>query len=523
MKKITRKDFLRGSAAGAFTMALGMIPGTAYAEETAAGDIVASGEKYTATLTADGWIKVVNEDGATLGYSADSGVTLIEVDGYAFKDLNGNGELDDYEDWRLDPETRAENLVSLMDVQDELPLMLLGLYDFSYVAGEIDTITERLDAGLRASCTPFSLIATDTWSQYINKAQAYVEAQDAYGIPVEFCAEISAVTTLTSNWAHALSLAATMSTDFAFESGKQLSLEMRALGISGAMAPQADVATDPRWARFLQTLGEDPQLTSDMISSFLNGFQSTFDEDGNDLGWGTDSVLTQIKHFPGEGSDEGGRDSHDSYGKYLIYPTEGSMDTLLTPFRNAMSLSGATGQVSGVMPCYSVLIGSDGNPLDDEEVGGGFSDYLLQDVLRDELGFEGVISSDFEIVTDLEDGGKCYGVEDLSVPERYLKAIIAGVDRFGGQSDPTDILEAYQLGVEEYGEDYMKERIDESVYRLMLNYFRIGLFDNAYVSEEYINEVVNTEEASAAGYESIAGYYHDKERREPDSGIYIGR
>ncbi len=74
----------------------------------------------------EGWIKVTNEGGKTLGYSKDSGVTIIEVDGFAFKDMNRNGELDAYEDWRLTNEERAADLSSKMDIEEMTPLFTHG-------------------------------------------------------------------------------------------------------------------------------------------------------------------------------------------------------------------------------------------------------------------------------------------------------------------------------------------------------------------------------------------------------------
>ena len=86
----------------------------------------AEGAKYTTATTAEGWIKVVNEGGATLGYMPDSGVSLLEVDGYAFKDSNRNGTLDAYEDWRLDTDTRAADLAAQIPVDQIAGLMLLS-------------------------------------------------------------------------------------------------------------------------------------------------------------------------------------------------------------------------------------------------------------------------------------------------------------------------------------------------------------------------------------------------------------
>ena len=454
-----------------------------------ASAFAAEGAKWTAETMKDGWIKITQEGGQTLGYSPDSGVTILEADGYAFKDLNKNGELDAYEDWRLTADERATDLVSKMAVEDKLPLMLLNGYDMNYKQGSMDSLKDILDAGIRASCSSFSIYAANTFGKMVNLAQAYLETNDKYGIPLEICAEIEC--DVTSNWPGNLMIGATMDVETAFNWGKQMSKEFRAIGISGSMTPQTDVTSDPRWSRYTGTYGEDPSLSAAIVTAFINGYQSTFDEEGNDLGWGSESVLTQIKHFPGEGSEEGGRNSHNDNGKYAIYPNDG-LDTLIEPFRKAMELTGETKQVSGVMPCYSILINEDGEPIGDEPVASAYNATLLQEILREELGFDGVISTDFEIIN-----GRNYGVAELSVPERYLKAIMAGVDRFGAEKDVEAITEAYKLGVAEYGEEEMNKRIDESAFRLLRNYFRVRLFENAYTSQAYIKEVVNSKEAQA--------------------------
>lgn len=461
-----------------------------------------SGEKYSQEATKEGWIKVTNEGGPTLGYSQESGVSIIEEDGYAFKDLNQNGSLDPYEDWRLDADTRAENLTSQMTTEEKLPLMLLKEYDLEYNKGDIASVTEELDSGMRAICTPFSLLKNEYFADYVNGIQAYVEGS-LYGIPVEIDAEEG--TDLASEWPNHLALAATFDPQLAADFAEAMSEEYRALGITGMMAPQTDLATEPRWSRITGTFGEDPQLASDMVQAYVNALQSTYDEDGNDLGWGEDSIIPQVKHFPGDGAAEGGREAHSFDGKYNVYPGD-NLATHLLPFAAALDLPGATESAVGVMPSYSIAIDEDGEPYDDDAVASGFSYFKLTETLREEMGFDGVISSDFVITGEAGDNGmapRSWGVEDLSVEEQKLMAIDAGVDRFGGESDVEGLKAAYELGVQEYGQEYMDERINGSAFRLLRNYFRAGLFENVYVEESNMEAVVNTEEKQAAGYEAM--------------------
>ena len=458
--------------------------------------VFADGGKYTTEITKDGWTKVTNDNGVILGYTEGSGVTIIEDDGYAFKDLNQNGILDAYEDWRLDADTRAENLIEQMDVQQMLPLMLLKEYDMQYNKGKIDSVTAELDSGMRALCTPFVVGTAREFAKYVNGIQAYVEGS-LYGIPVEIDSETGLA--LSTEWPNHLTLGAAFDPEQAGTYGRMMSKEYRTMGISGMMAPQTDVASEPRWSRISGTFGEDPLLSSDIVREYVNGLQSTYDENGKDLGWGNQSIITQVKHFPGDGAAEGGREAHSSTGCYNVYPGD-NFEALLAPFKAALDLPGKTGAAVGVMPSYSIAIDEDGEPFDDEPVASGFSKFKLTETLREEMGFDGVITSDFVITTD---GGRTWGVTDLTVAERKLLSIDAGMDRFGGESDVQGMRDAYALGVEEYGEEYMIERISGSAFRLMRNVFRAGLFENAYVELEQVEETVNTPENQEIAYQAF--------------------
>lgn len=452
--------------------------------------------KYTTEVTASGWTKVTNDNGVVLGYTEGTGVTIIEDDGYAFKDLNQNGTLDAYEDWRLDADIRAQNLIDQMDVQEMLPLMLLKEYDMQYSKGSINSVTPELDAGMRALCTPFVVGSTKEFANYVNGIQAYVEGT-LYGIPVEIDAETGLA--LSTEWPNHLTLGASFEPEQAAAYARMMSSEYRAMGISGMMAPQTDVASEPRWSRIEGTFGEDPLLSSDIVREYVNGLQSSYDAEGNDLGWGSDSIIVQVKHFPGDGAAEGGREAHSSTGCYNVYPGD-NYEALLAPFKAALELPGLTGAAVGVMPSYSIAIDEDGEPYDDEPVASGFSKFKLTETLREEMGFEGVITSDFVITMD---GGRTWGVSDLTVAERKLLSIDAGMDRFGGESDVEGMRAAYDLGVAQYGEDAMKERIAGSAFRLMRNVMRAGLFENAYSDLAEVKATVNTAESQAVAYQAF--------------------
>ena len=204
-------------------------------------------------------------------------------------------------------------------------------------------------------------------------------------------------------------------------------------------------------------------------------------------GWGYDSVNAMVKHWPGGGSGEGGRDAHFGYGKYAVYPGE-QFEQHLRPFtEGAFKLAGKTGKASAVMPYYTISQGQD--PINGEDVGNSYNSYLINDLLREQYGYEGVVCTDWGITADegdditrLMSGGRCWGVEEgYSVAERHYKLLMAGVDQFGGNNETGPVIEAYQIGVQQHGEAFMRSRFEKSAVRLLKNIFRLGLFENPYL------------------------------------------
>lgn len=437
--------------------------------------------KYTEETTADGWVKVTQEGGTTLGYSPESGVTLIEQDGYAFKDLDKDGELDVYEDWREDAETRAADLASQMSAESIAGLMLFpGVFS-------TDAAVEYINSGMR------SLLSFDTTSSAKDLAttsndwQKTAEATE-WGIPVQI-----ATNPRTNNiWPTSLATAATFDTELAKTVANELAVQYRAMGITLLLGPQIDVASDPRWRRVEETYGEDPALARDMADAVISGTQSTYAEDGTDLGWGSGSVIAMMKHWPGDGVGEGGRESHRDSGKYAVYPG-GAFETHLIPFVDGgLNLSSETASVSAVMPSYSIAWSEDEEY--GELVGSAFSEYKIN-LLRS-YGFDGYICTDFEVTSDSETH---WGVDDLTVAERTYKALMAGVDQLGGDSQLDPVLEAYDMMVEELGEDGALARFRESAVRLLKDPFRLGMFDNPYVDTDAATEIVEGEDITAEG------------------------
>ncbi|WP_445385848.1 glycoside hydrolase family 3 N-terminal domain-containing protein [Robiginitalea sp. IMCC44478] len=481
-------------------------------------------EKFT-TESRDGFIVVTNENGSTLGYNANSGVSLLTVDRYAFKDLNQNGTLDDYEDWRLPVEQRAADLASKMSVEQIAGLMLYsghqaipatGRRGSTYGGkpfGESGALASDLSDDQIKFLTEDNLrhvLITSVESAAVsarwnNNAQAHVEGI-GLGIPVNTSSDPRHGSDTyaefnegaggdISLWPGTLGIAASFDPELMKQFGQIASKEYRALGIATALSPQIDLATEPRWSRFDGTMGEDPDLATDLARAYVDGFQSS--EGG---GWGFESVNTMVKHWPGGGPEEGGRDGHFGYGTYAVYPGNNIKDHLQPFTEGAFKLEGATEKAAAVMPYYTI---SDGQG---EAVANGFNQYLITDLLRGKYGYDGVLCTDWGITRDVSSistfQGKPWGVENLTEAERHYKAIAAGMDQFGGNNDMKPVIAAYELGVAEHGEEYMRQRFETSAVRLLMNIFRVGLFENPYLDAYETRAIVGNPDFMKAGFEA---------------------
>ncbi len=459
-------------------------------------------------------IEITQRKGATLGYSASSGVQILTKGGYAFKDLNRNGKLDVYEDWRKPVQQRAEDLASQMSVEQIAGLMLYSAHQ----AVPTEQISEAQMKFLTEDNLRHVLVtrvgSPEIAAKWSNNVQAYVEGI-GLGIPannssdprhsagenVEYYVGASGD---ISYWPSSLGIAATFDPAVMEQFGKIASEEYRALGIATALSPQIDIATEPRWSRFNGTFGEDPDLSTDMARAYVDGFQTSEGDAEIDGGWGFHSVNAMIKHWPGGGAGEGGRDAHYSYGKYAVFPG-GRLADHMQPFtEGAFKLNGKTGMATAVMPYYT--ISTDIDKKNGENVGNAFSEYLINDVLRGEYGFEGVVCTDWGVTKDNRAvnsfGTTSWGVEHLSVAERHYKLIKAGVDMFGGNNDKGPVLEAYEMGVKEMGEEWMRARMEKTAVRLLLNVFRLGLFENPYIDVEDTKATLGNPDFMKAGYDA---------------------
>ena len=483
-------------------------------------------------------IKIVsNESGHTLGYSAASGVKIITSDRLGFKDLNKNGQLDKYEDWRLSADERAKDLASKMTVDQIAGLMLYSRHQSIPAASRgFMAATYNGKSFEESGLKPFDLSdqqkefltkdnlrhvlitsvqSPEVAAQWNNNAQALVEGI-GLGIPANNSSDPRHGTDASaeynegaggkiSMWPGSLGMAATFDPALVRNFGHIAAAEYRALGLTTALSPQVDLSTDPRWMRVSGTFGEDPALATDMARAYIDGYQTSDSSKEITGGWGYASVNAMVKHWPGGGSGEGGRDAHYGYGKYAVYPGS-NFEKHFVPFtEGAFKLDGKTQMASAVMPYYTISYNQD--TKNKENVGNSYNKYIITDLLRDKYKYDGVVCTDWlitadETAVDVFLTGKSWGVESLTVGQRHYKILMAGVDQFGGNNEAAPVLEAYSMGVKEHGEEFMRARFEQSAVRLLKNIFRTGIFENPYLNVEESKAIVGKSEYMKAGFEA---------------------
>ena len=474
------------------------------------------------------------EGGPALAWAEGTGAGALEKDGLYFRNLSGNGELLPYEDWRLKAEERAKDLAGRLSIEEIAGLMLYSPHQmvppkaFVFAPASFSG-KEWKDSGEPAWALSdqqkcflaerhirhILLVEVEdaaTSARWSNNLQREAEALP-WGIPVNISSdprngsrdsgvEYKQPGKDVSRWPEGVGFAACFDPEVVRQFAEDASREYRALGITTALGPQIDLCTEPRWLRFIDTLGMDTEGVKKRVKAYCDGMQTT---EGSPDGWGMDSVNTMVKHWPGGGPCEGGRDAHYPYGKYAVYPA-GNSEEHRKPFTEAaFRLDGPTGCASAVMPYYTVSWGLD--TKNGKNVGNSYSEYLIRDLLREKYGFAGVVCTDWDITRDPSPeidsfGSRCYNMDQMSEAERMLTAIENGVDQFGGNDDPTPILEAYRIGCGKHGEAAMRARMERSAVRLLVNIFRCGLFENPYLDPEKSAKIVGNETFRLHGEEA---------------------
>lgn len=447
-------------------------------------------------------------------------VQILTVDDYQFKDLNKNGELDPYEDWRLSIDERIDNLVGQMTLEEKVALMFHPniavppdgrvKYDLTQEEREaMVTALEEAYAGpvgpggqlppggammmgqMRSTATAKEYIEEKHFRNILNNGVAEpklfaewsngmqeIAEKTRLGIPIMFSTDPRHGATLGahvsgtqyfSQWPSRegqFGIAATRDLNIVKNFGRVTAEEYRAVGLHMILGPQIDVTTEPRWSRNAGCFSESAELTAEMIEAFIDGAQ------GESVG--PDKILVHLKHWPGSGPHENGG------GRWLVYPGD-NFDYHLIPWK-----AGINKGALAAMGYYS------GTYFD--TLGVNYSKYISTEVLYNQLGFKGSICTDWGVIG--RTGPLRPDLVDLPVKERYYMSIEAGVDQFGSETDPETVVELVNEG------RISEDRIDEAASRILQWHFILGLFENPYVDPEAAAEIVQSEKNQAMGYEA---------------------
>lgn len=417
---------------------------------------------------------------------------MLTAEGLSFRDLNKNGKLDVYEDARAKTEDRVSDLLSQMTLEEKAGTLFFNLIKTSSDGklAEMPEFTSLLSFGIPPNSegilvkkmTHFNLLQIPKprlLAEWSNRVQKLAE-RTRLGIPLtigtdprnhfttnEFASFLAGD---FSMWPEQLGFAAIGDSVLMQQFADIARQEYRSVGITVALHPMADLATEPRWPRINGTFGEDAKLASRLIYAYIKGFQ------GDSLT--STSVICMTKHFSGGGPQKEGLDPHFQFQKGQVYPGH-NFNYHLIPFEAAFRAGTAQ-----IMPYYGV-------PMDQtsENVGFAFNKEIITGLLRDKYHFNGVVCSDWGLITDVKSifinfPAKAHGVMHLSAEERMLKIINAGVDQFGGESLPEMLVKLVRDG------KVAEERINVSVRRLLRDKFKVGLFDNPYVDPEKAEHTV---------------------------------
>ena len=402
-----------------------------------------------------------------------------------------------YQDPSIDVDRRVEDLLSRMEPADKAGLMfhdmvvmgpggtLAGPGNMIARSPTVEVIQTLRMNHLNLLGTVSSVRELVAWHNRVQE----VARETALGIPVTMSTDprhsfssnpgTAARAGAFSAWPESLGFAALRDPALVEQFADVARQEYVAGGFRVALHPQIDLATEPRWSRIGMTFGEDADLTAELVRAYIRGFQ------GERLG--PASVATMSKHFPGGGPQKDGEDPHFPYGREQVYPG-GQFEYHLKPFLAALEAG-----TSQIMPYYGMPVGTEY-----EEVAFGFNRQIITDLLRDQLGFDGIICTDWQLLNDTLFAGepmlaRAWGVEDLAPLERAKKAIDAGVDQFGGEGTPQLVVELLRTG------QVTETRIDESVHRLLREKFVLGLFDDPFLDLDHAVDTIGRADFVAAG------------------------
>ena len=420
-----------------------------------------------------------NENGPKIGVVYQQ---VICEEGLYFRDINGDGKLNTYKDWRKSPKERAKALAAELSVEEKIGQLFLSSWkmgieqeDKGFV-DETGLLDEKpVEKGSSIFAVNSTVGTTETikdWkvrhfilrgnpkpeelADWINEMNSVAEESE-YFLPVlvisnsrnengEVVFGMNDASGVFAAWPGTLGIAAAVKgagTGLIDDFASCIRREWDAVGMKKGYMYMVDCMTDPRWQRTYGTFGEDSQLISDILERLIPGVQ------GSEEGVTRDGVAMTVKHFPGGSARENGFDPHYKQGQWNVYQTENSLETYhLPPFKTAVKK-----HTSSIMPYYAKPAKEksreqydlQGRPIEWKPVGFAFNDFFINKMLREQMGFEGYINSDSGIMQMM-----AWGVEELEICERAALAINAGVDIISGSYDLEDAKEAYRRWKEGY-------------------------------------------------------------------------
>lgn len=427
--------------------------------------------------------------------------SVIEYNGRLFRDLNSNGKLDIYEDETQPIDTRIADLLSQMNIEEKAGMMFIngagvsedglpdGKLNVKGPGARMSSIAENMNTRKLTHFNVWSIPEDpNIFAKWYNNVQQLAE-KSRLGIPITIASDprhhfskniFSRSAVGFSQFCETLGFAALDDEELTKKFADIVRQEYMAVGIREALHPQIDLGTEPRWSRISGAFGEDAHLTAKMTKAYITGLQGEkLDKNG---------VACMTKHFPGGGPQKEGLDPHFSFQKGQIYPGD-NFKYHLIPFEAAFEAN-----TSAIMPYYGV-------PTDqtNENVAMSYNKAIITTLLREKYKFDGVVCTDWGLITDVPMGpdvvwkARAWGVEDLSEAERVLKVINAGCDQFGGEIRTELVLQLVKEG------KLSEERIDVSIKRLLRQKFELGLFDNPFIDETKVNEIVGKQESIELG------------------------
>ncbi|MCQ2147125.1 MAG: glycoside hydrolase family 3 C-terminal domain-containing protein [Bacteroidales bacterium] len=444
-------------------------------------------------------------------------VNIITEGKYQFKDLNKNGKLDVYEDWRQPMDTRIADLVSQMTLEEKAGLMFHpniavkedGVIKYDYTPEEKEAIRKAEEeryagpigpGGQNAGAMAMGQVRREAtaklyieekgfrnilnngvaaprkFAEWSNGMQEIAEAS-RLGIPIMFSsdprhsAKLGGHVSGTQYFSHMtngegqVGITAGRDAKLMKQFGEVMAEEYRAVGLHMFLGPQIDVMTEPRWSRNMGCFSEDANLTAEMSDALIEGAQ------GKNVGPG--KILVHLKHWPGSGPHA------DGQGSWLVYPTN-NQEYHYTPWR-----SGIRKGALAAMGYYS------GTYYDTLNV--NYSYHMSTEVLKKDLGFEGAICTDWGVATRGPLNPRLQGT--TSTKDNYAMIFNAGVDQIGSETHPEWVVELVNEG------RLPIERVNDAVSRILKWHFSLGLFENPYVDPDKAEQILQSEKNEKIGME----------------------